>query len=90
MQCEICGHEVRRGIIFDGKATCRDCLIRLSKLRQACPVCGQVISPEHSVSLPNVNTLSGKPANIVICPNCHALFFDEFNYKMLNAKPVMQ
>lgn len=90
MQCEVCGHEVQRGIIFDGRVTCRDCLIERSKQHQTCPVCGQIIKPEHGVSL-EVRMQghdAGKMANLVICPNCHVTFFDDFQYRMLTAKRV--
>lgn len=86
--CDICGHEVKKGILYEGKLTCRECLIRKSKEGNVCPVCGETIAAEHQVAFPLATAMpSGnvKTGIAVVCPRCHVIFFDNFQYELLKS-----
>lgn len=89
-QCDACGGTIKNGVLFDGRLLCRKCLLNEAAKGNICPVCHEPIAPEHQVAIPFVMPSADeddpaitKTAIAVVCPQCHVIFFDDFQYKLI-------
>lgn len=89
-QCDACKAHIKNGVLFEGRLLCRKCLLEEAEKGNICPVCHEHIAPEHQVAIPfampsaadNAPAIT-KTATAVVCPRCHVLFFDDFQYKLI-------
>lgn len=92
LTCKRCGNRIfgdRLQVGIDS-AICMACAEELEKKPVKCPVCGNENPPEEDMAL-LLTRATATPqekmdanASIVhICPKCHVLFFDDFQYEIL-------
>ena len=87
-----CGRDIADGeAVGYGKGKlCKDCAAALENSPVSCPVCGAELPAEEAVAMlltrapatPEARLLA-QSALVQVCPRCHVLFFDDFQYKLL-------
>lgn len=91
--CENCGAEVQRLYPFKGKNLCHDCLEKAAAHSVSCPCCGTKVQGEHTVAMllcrgdaQEEEKARAETAIVLVCPKCHVMFFDPFQYEMLRSR----
>ena len=83
--CTKCKNE--KGLYQIGEDTLCDGCLEVASLENAhCPNCGEVLNMQAeqvSMTLSRPNSTSGMPVLIMVCPKCHVLFMDKFQYNVL-------
>lgn len=93
MQCSHCGQTIKgRAVYFDEKYVCRTCLIAEANKGNRCPCCGADVGPNAGVGLllarpgdASEEKASASTALVIVCPECHVLFVDGFQYKLMQS-----
>lgn len=92
MKCKKCGKNIAEdGTVFGPDcAICADCLGNMQNASVRCPVCGNATPPDEALALlltranPHLQEKIDAPTALVhVCPKCHILFFDDFQYELL-------
>ena len=92
MKCCECGKDITDGGVplSSDKALCDECAERLENTPEKCPVCGTVERGEEAVALlltkapaTQQDRLNAKTALVHVCPKCHMLYFDGYQYKLI-------
>ena len=97
MKCSRCGKEALpsdSGIkLGKNKYFCASCIEELENAPDRCPVCQQKENSEDCVALLLTKAtaspqerLNANTALVHICPNCHVLYFDGFQYELIKAR----
>lgn len=88
--CEKCGAETERLYPFKEANLCHDCLEKAAAHTVDCPCCGSKVSGEHTVAMllcrgdaTAEEKAQADTAIVLICPKCHIMFFDPFQYEIL-------
>lgn len=92
MFCEKCGKSIGNDAMIFGPdcALCADCLQKMQEANVVCPVCGNSSPPDEDLALlltranANIQEKIDAPTALVhVCPECHIMFFDDFQYELL-------
>lgn len=95
MKCVKCGMVINENdeyMEFGGsKIICMPCVEKMEALPERCPVCGtETDKGDESVALLLTRAtatpqerLSAHSALVHVCPKCHTLYFDDFQYALL-------
>lgn len=89
-KCTKCGNEDLYLVSFKQDRLCHDCLDAVMKEPVSCPFCGAVADAESCLSMlmckpgaSDAEKLSAPETFVNICPVCHGLYMDEFQYNAL-------
>lgn len=93
MKCTKCGSVLYGpGVPYGYDILCRDCLLAAADAGNICPCCGAQATPHDSVglllALPDATPqekAAASTALAIICPHCHVLFFDGFQFNLLRS-----
>lgn len=93
MKCVKCGEDVvqkSKGIQIGKKFLCSACASKLETESPCCPFCGTVDKDGESVALlltranaTPAERVSAHTALVNVCPKCHGLYFDNFQFELL-------
>jgi endogenous inhibitor of DNA gyrase (YacG/DUF329 family) len=94
VQCMECKKQVKESEAFyygETKMLCEECFDKKADSTQQCPNCGTNIDQQaESVGLlltPIGSTAEQKKSAtdvlVIVCPNCKILFFDDFQYNIM-------
>lgn len=90
--CQKCGQEIsgRFFTIGNNVSICLACAEELEKSPQSCPVCGHSERGDEAVALlltrataTPAERIGAHSALVHICPKCHGMYFDNFQYRLL-------
>ena len=91
-KCEKCGKLTQKLTPFKrhDRLLCSDCLHKEAATPEVCPNCGHIIQEADLVGIrlnhkdKSVKEIAaGVEATAIICPKCRILFFDEFQYNVI-------
>lgn len=93
MECTNCGEQITndsRYIKIGNKVLCGACAERLESEPPSCPFCGTTDNKGEAVALLLTRAtatpeerLSAHTALVNVCPKCHGLYFDNFQFELL-------
>lgn len=89
-KCTKCGNEDLYLVPFKQDKLCHECLEALLKEPVRCPFCGAEAAAESCLSIlmcrpgaSDAEKLAAPETYVNVCPVCHGLFMDEFQYTAL-------
>lgn len=90
-RCMRCGREITAKPVRFGTGTlCLACAEEMENEPGKCPVCGTVFEADDAVAMLLTRAtatpqerLTAHSALVQVCPKCHVLFFDDFQYGLL-------
>ncbi len=90
MKCVKCGEDCENGIKISKKILCGKCADKMESEAPRCPFCGSIDDEGESVALlltrasaTPAERLSAHTALVNVCPKCHGLYFDNFQFELL-------
>ena len=91
-KCDRCGVDLARveSVRFGAGELCFPCAEKMEDEPGKCPVCWTVFNADDAVAMLMTRAtatpqerLAAHSALIQVCPKCHVLFFDNFQYGLL-------
>lgn len=89
--CSQCQKTIKgESLSFKDGVLCMDCAEKVEAKDDVCPVCGTEVPGDDAVAMLLTHAtatpqerLAAHSALVKICPKCRVLFFDEFQYGVL-------
>lgn len=93
MNCSHCGKPIEgKAVPYGDGMLCRECLMAEADRGNVCPCCGEAVGPDDGVGMLLARPGAAREEKAdaptvlaVVCPRCHVLFFDRFQYHLLHA-----
>lgn len=95
MNCTKCGKPIEgKAVPYGDGVLCRNCLTAEANAGNVCPCCGEALGPDDGVGMLLVRPGATREEKAgaatvlaVVCPRCHVVFLDNFQYSLLQAMP---